>query len=69
MQADRRAAEANIVVSHAVRWVRNILVEVLGNHAKYLDQAKQKCLRAAVDALTDYDTAEYQDVLRNRRKT
>lgn len=60
--------ESRIVTVHAVRWSKNILVEVQGNHAKHLSDVQKKYLRAAVRALTLFEFLPYHEVLRQRKE-
>lgn len=45
------------VVSNGVRWVNNIIVELLNNHARFLNEEERKCLKEACTALSRYDIA------------
>lgn len=43
------------IVAHAVRWGRNMLVEVVGNHAKILTPEQRDCLKEATAALGRFE--------------
>jgi uncharacterized protein YbgA (DUF1722 family) len=47
-------AERIIVVRSAVRWTTNILVEVMGNHSKYLNEEQRSAIKRAIEALGDF---------------
>lgn len=40
------------VARSAVRWARNMLVDVLGNHGGYISPDLRKAIRDAVEALS-----------------
>jgi hypothetical protein len=46
-----RQIEANFVVSNALRWASNILVEVQGNHSEYINPDAADKLRDAIRTL------------------
>jgi hypothetical protein len=54
MEDKLRRAKRYAIIEHAVRWTSNILVEVLGNHGKILNDAKRNALKRATDALADF---------------
>ena len=42
------------IITHAVRWSNNILVEVLSNHGRVLSDEQRDCIRTATRALGDF---------------
>lgn len=45
-----------VTVDLAVRWSKNMLVEVIGNHAKDITPEKRSCIKEAVSKLVEYET-------------
>lgn len=43
------------LVAQAVRFAKNMIVEVIGNHSRVLSPASQKCLRDATAALSEFE--------------
>jgi len=47
-------AERVAVVRAAVRWAKNMLVEVLGNHSKHLSPGEREPIKRAIEALGEF---------------
>lgn len=48
------------IVSNAVRWASNMLVEVLGNYHQILSKEQHDALKRSVSALQDFDMADFE---------
>jgi hypothetical protein len=42
------------IVRAAVRWATNILVEVAGNHSRWLTDTQRDAVKRAIEALGDF---------------